>query len=227
MTVVTDRLPDTQAPVAPAPSPAPAPESALRFFFAALSTAFTVMIVVVACVALVLAVATRLGTRGQYTVFGRPVLIVLSGSMAPTIHTGDLIVDHPVSADAAQHLKVGQIVTFRDTPGSQTVITHRIVGLVNHDGQVEYVTKGDMNNAPDAMPRQASQVIGVFDRAIPRGGYILDSLHRPWVAGLILVSLWFWFVAGWLFNVARKMDGVTADREPAASATGETEAGTP
>ena len=194
--------------------------SAFRYFLDVLSTIVTVIVVMVAATAIVLAVATRLspaGQYGQYRVFGHPVMIVLSGSMSPAIKTGDLIVDNPVSAAQAQQLHVGQIITFRDSPTSRTVITHRIFAITHVDGSVAYITKGDANNAPDATPRPAADVLGTFSSAIPRGGYILDSLHQPLVLGLLLASPILWFIAGPLFKAAREMDE-KASQEPATSA---------
>lgn len=88
-----------------------------------------------------------------------------------------------------------------------------------------YVTKGDANNAPDSPLRPALDVIGVFWFAIPRGGYILGAVHRPLVLGLLLTSPVLWFLAGPLWQLARRIDEPTG-RKPAESA-GEGKGGTP
>ena len=142
------------------PTPALA-HPAWRYFTGVLTTATTVLIVVVACIAIVVAAATHFSaTKGQYTVFGHPVMVVLSGSMTPVIRTGDLVIDNPVTAEGASNLHVGQIISFRSAPGSSTIFTHRIVGVTTTGGTVSYITKGDANNAPDADPRPAKYVIG-------------------------------------------------------------------
>src|SRR5689334_4875222 len=82
-----------------------------------------------AVLATVIAIATHLSRDGQYTAFGHPVMSVLSGSMAPVIRTGDLIVDNPVTPAQASSLQPGQIISVREAPGSQSIITHRIVGV--------------------------------------------------------------------------------------------------
>ena len=138
-----------------------------------IGTAVAVLVVMVACVVMVVAVATRLSSKQQYTAFWHPIMVVLSGSMTPAIDTGDLIFDDPISAAGATKLHVGQIITFHDTPGSTTIITHRIVKVVHQGGDVLYETKGDANNAPDATLRESSQVIGTYVTKIPRGGYFL------------------------------------------------------
>jgi hypothetical protein len=62
-------------------------------------------------------------------------------------------------------------------------------------------------------------VLGTFAYAIPRGGYLLNSMHRPMVLGLLLISPILWFIAGPLFKAARKMDEQEG-REPVAPAGG-------
>ena len=180
--------------------------SAWRWYLRALSTVAITGVCVIAALAIVIAIATRMSPRGQYVVFGHPVMTVLSGSMTPVIRTGDLIVEDPVTAAEAEHLHVGQIISVRFAPGSQSVITHRIVAVQMRHGVVSYITKGDANNAADFTPRPASDVIGVFRFAIPRGGYVIADLHRPIVLGLLLASPLLWLLAGSLIRFGRRPD---------------------
>jgi signal peptidase I len=166
------------------------------------STVVTVLVSVVAALAIVLSVASRMSPGGQAMVFGHPVMSMLSGSMTGTINTGDLFVDDQLSAAQARDLHVGQVITFREQPGSTTLITHRIVAVKTIDGTVNYITKGDANNAADATPRPASDVVGLFSFAIPRGGYVLAALRQPKVLGLLIASVVLFFLAGSLFSVA-------------------------
>ena len=165
-----------------------------------------VVLSVAAVLATVIAIATHFSRNGEYTAFGHPVMTVLSGSMTPVIRTGDLIIDNPVTPAQATSLHPGQIISVREAPGSQSVITHRIVAVKVTHGTVSYVTKGDANNAPDSTPRPASDVVGVFRFAVPRGGYVLAALHRPLVLGLLLASPVLLLLAGPLFQLARRMD---------------------
>ncbi len=177
--------------------------SAWRWYLRVLSTVATTGVCVIAALAIVTAIATRMSPRGQYVVFGHPVMTVLSGSMAPVIRTGDLIVDDPVTAAQAEHLHAGQIISVRFAPGSQSLITHRIVAVQTRHGVVSYITRGDANNAADFTPRPTSDVIGVFRFAIPRGGYVLADLQRPIVLGLLLASPLLWLLAGPLIRFGR------------------------
>ena len=200
--------------------PAPARRSGWQKAGDVLGTLVAVAIVMVASVVLVVAIATRFSKDQQYTAFGHPILVVISGSMSPAIDTGDLIFDNGVSGAAANRLHKGQIITFADAPGSKTIITHRIVKVVRQNGNVFYRTKGDANNAPDATLRPASTVIGTYAGRIPRGGYFLANLHKPIVLLLFLLAPILWFVAEPLRRWARVED----DKDPSqGDGTGEGE----
>jgi len=166
------------------------------------STVVTVLVSVLAALAIVIAVAGRMSGNGQAMVFGHPVLSMISGSMTGTISTGDLFVDDQLTAAQAQDLHAGQVITFREQPGSTTLITHRIVAVRTIGGTVAYITKGDANNAADATPRPASDVVGLFRFAIPRGAYVLAALRQPKVIAMLLGSVVLFFLAGSLFSAA-------------------------
>src|SRR5579863_1852751 len=167
-----------------------------------LSTVVTVLVSMVAALAIVIAVAGRMSGNGQAMVFGHPVISMISGSMTGTINTGDLFVDDRLTAAQAQDLHAGQVITFREQPGSTTLITHRIVAVETIGGAVNYVTKGDANNAADATPRPASDVVGLYRFSIPRGAYVLAALRQPKVIGMLLGSVVLFFLAGSLFSAA-------------------------
>jgi len=169
-----------------------------------LSAVITVLIAVTAGFAAMAAVATNISGQNKHAAFGHPVLIVLSGSMSPVIRTGDLIIDDAITAQQARHLHAGQVISFRAAPGSTVVITHRIIGQRIIRGAVNYITKGDANNSPDAALRPASDVIGVFRLSIRRGGYIVNALHHPVVLVMLLASVLLWLIAGTLRRKARR-----------------------
>jgi signal peptidase I len=179
------------------------------------AAAGTVLAGAIASLAVLLAVVSHLSPAGQYTLFGHPVMTVLSGSMTPVFRTGDMIIDNPVTAAQASHLQPGQIASFREAPGSTSVITHRIIAVKVTGSTVSYVTKGDANNAADDTLRPASDVIGVFSTDIPRAGYILADLHRPLTDGLLLASLALAFTAGPLLRYARRTDLAEPAADPA------------
>lgn len=91
---------------------------------------------------------------------GHAPMIVLSDSMYPEIKSGDLIVIQ--NADP-EDVSVGDTISFFD-PQSKTnsVVTHRVVEIVEQDGELAFRTKGDANNAVDLSLVPASKLIGTW-----------------------------------------------------------------
>jgi signal peptidase len=84
-------------------------------------------------------------------------LVVRSGSMEPTIHTGSMVL---VKRIDASEIKVGDIVAV-ERP-DHTRVTHRVLALQPKGGTVELTLKGDANEDPDPVPvtvRQAERLI--------------------------------------------------------------------
>lgn len=176
-----------------------------RRVWRSLGAAVTVAAVMVATVAVVVAIASHLSPKGQYTVFGHPVMSMLSGSMSPVIKTGDLIYDDRISISQAQHLHVGEIISFRASPDK--IFTHRIHALEKVNGAIEYQTKGDANNAPDQPLVAPSQIVGLYNGKVPYGGYVLNALHKPISLALLLAAPFLWFLSAWFASLAADAEG--------------------
>ena len=131
-------------------------------------------------------------------IFGYKPMIVLSGSMETSIYTGDLVFVKIVDTDTFQ---VGDIVAFRNE--KNTVTTHRIIEIVNENGQKYFRTKGDANNAEDANLVSMDDVEGIYTFRIAGLGNFLMFMKEP--IGLILVLLVI-LVVGllWLYLVNKK-----------------------
>jgi signal peptidase len=155
-------------------------------------------------------------------------LAVLSGSMEPTLHTGSLVVVKP-----ADHYKVGDIITFQqastDTSTNGT-ITHRIVNTQKVNGTDVFQTKGDANNAPDALPVSPGNIVGKERVTIPYLGYILEFLHNP-IGLIVLVIIPSTLIIGEELRKIRqevaKMKEAKAAQKAAASTEPEPEVTTP
>lgn len=110
-------------------------------------------------------------------------LIVQSGSMEPSIHTGSVVVVKPVS-----EYVVGDIITFHNQDSSKETTTHRIFGIQEDDqGNPVYVTKGDANDAPDGRYAYAPYVIGKVFFSIPLIGYLVAFAKT--LPGLIMLII--------------------------------------
>jgi signal peptidase len=131
-----------------------------------------------------LAIGIALATAAPY-VFGERSFTVLSGSMEPTIHTGDVVVVRPIKPVEA---RVGDVVTFQDPNDSRRLITHRLRKARVRDGVAQMVTKGDANNTPERWSVPADGRIGQVRYRIPYLGHALAAAHgRGAIFLLILV----------------------------------------
>ncbi len=184
---------------------------AWKYFRKVFSTTIGAALMAVAALVLVLSFATHETSAGDYQAFGHPVMSMLSGSMSPVIPTGSLVVDQAVSPTQAQNLHVGQIISFRIAADSPVVITHRIIEVEHTAHGVFYVTKGDANSSIDSPARPAANVFGVVSYTVPKGGYVLNAVHRP--AVIVMFSLSF----GPLIRWVRRGDA-SSDRTPEVTA---------
>ena len=108
------------------------------------------------------------------SVFGWKPFMVLSGSMKDTIMPGDLILTKEIDA---LELKEGDVISFRTN--KYTVITHRIINIVDEEGERKYYTKGDNNDATDRDPVCNDQIEGIYRYRIPKLGEIALNLQKP------------------------------------------------
>jgi len=66
--------------------------------------------------------------------------IVLSGSMEPTISTGDLVLTKEV---APEQINIGDIITFRVE--GNTMVTHRVTDIVRENNSISFLTIPTLN----------------------------------------------------------------------------------
>lgn len=114
------------------------------------------------------ALLTALGTLALLTVapvaLGWQPSVVTSGSMAPAIRTGDVVLTSPVGARDAATLPAGSVVLVRDPSRPGGYLLHRLVAR-NPDGTLK--TKGDANLSADRAPVSADHLRGVGRLRIP------------------------------------------------------------
>jgi signal peptidase len=121
------------------------------------------------------AVALGLATVGPMVLGWRP-FAVLSGSMAPTLRTGDEIVVRPV---APRDLRVGDIVTFNDASRDNALVTHRVRSMRVVGANVQVVTRGDANTGSEHWSIPAGGRVGRLAYRIPKLGYVTGAAGTP------------------------------------------------
>lgn len=109
-------------------------------------------------------------------------LIVLTDSMLPEISSGDLIICNTLEPEEVQ---VGDVISFFDPMGSGTaVVTHRVLEIVEEEGELSWRTKGDNNNAEDQVLVPEKNLVGIYRSRIPALGNV--AMFMQTTPGLIL-----------------------------------------
>jgi signal peptidase len=114
--------------------------------------------------------------------------IVLTGSMAPAISVGDVIITAPITRKAPQIDDVIAYQAKRFNGENVAVFSHRII-----DGDIEngFIVKGDANKSPDPQKPTAEDILGVVVFVIPFIGNLLTPkalfLLLPCAFGLWLI----------------------------------------
>ena len=117
---------------------------------------------------------------------GATVVVLETGSMAPSMPQGTAAVVVPVAAD---QLRVGDVVTVRRDDASPFV-THRVVDIapVEDDPQRRSLTlQGDANTTPDLFPSEVEQALRTT-YSVPNGAQVARVVQAPaFRAAVVLV----------------------------------------
>jgi signal peptidase len=105
--------------------------------------------------------------------FGYHSFAVLSGSMEPTISTGDVVVVKTISPLDA---KVGDVVSFRDPENAARLLSHRVTEMHVGPQGVAFVTKGDANTGVEHWQVAANGTIGKVEYHVPKLGYLTNRI---------------------------------------------------
>jgi signal peptidase I len=128
--------------------------------------AATVVIIVLVAATAVLAVLPRL--------VGGAAMTVLTGSMAPDLPVGSVVLVRRV--DPAT-LRVGDVATYRQAGGSN-LVTHRIVAIDLTSRPITFTFQGDRNPVPDPQPVPATAIRGKVWFDVPYLGSLRERLGR-------------------------------------------------
>ena len=127
-------------------------------------------------------------------------MVVLSGSMQPQINAGDVVISKSVKP---KNIKVGEIITYKDRHNS--LITHRVVAIIEKKEAPVFITKGDANNVVDQSPVYPAQIVGVKTLRIPYGGYIANFIKSKTGFSLIIILPTIFLLCGELKNILLKI----------------------
>jgi len=127
-------------------------------------------------------IRTRSNPSKITNVLGFTPMSVLSGSMRPMLQPGDMIITRrPIAED----IKIGDVITYR--VGSDTLVTHRVIDIINENNELKFQTQGDANNTSDRGLISAQEIVGTYVFKISKGGYIANFTRSP--LGFILIII--------------------------------------
>jgi signal peptidase I len=113
-------------------------------------------------------------------------LVVKSGSMEPTIHTGAMVLVREIPAS---EIRVGDVVAVERA--DHTRVTHRVVSVEHQGFTASLVLKGDANEDPDTDPvvvARAGRMVGTLP-VLGRVGGFLSSARGGFVLGCLFAGV--------------------------------------
>jgi signal peptidase I len=130
--------------------------------------------------ALVSLVALAVGVGAVVAFTDRSAFVVVSGSMSPALHTGDLVIVEPAGPEA---YRPGDVITYREAARGR--ITHRVIARTPSG---DYVTRGDANRVADTDPVPPTAVEGRVRWVVPQAGRPLLWADQG-AAGLVRLAI--------------------------------------
>ena len=110
--------------------------------------------------------------ENNISILGFRQYVVATGSMEPEYNIGDVII---IREKPEEKIKIGDIINYTSENGIDT-ITHRVVDIIEKDGQNYYKTKGDNNNSVDPELVKYSQVKGKLVFKISKLGTVITKM---------------------------------------------------
>ncbi|MBQ7140905.1 MAG: signal peptidase I [Bacilli bacterium] len=102
------------------------------------------------------------------SLWGYKPLVVISGSMEPTLKVGGILYYEKIDID---EFNEGDILVYQT---KDHIISHRIVDIIEDD----FITKGDKNNSVDNNLVNINQILGKGTNwSIPLIGYYADYIY--------------------------------------------------
>lgn len=147
-----------------------------------LGTLFCVILIPILIVNMTLIIKSFTNKDEVPSLGGKFPLIVLTDSMREEIKGGDLIICDVIDAE---DVKVKDIISFFDPEGNGTsIVTHRVIEIIEKDGSLMFRTKGDNNNVEDKELVSAENLVGIYRMRIPGAGNV--AMFMQSTAGLIV-----------------------------------------
>lgn len=151
-------------------------------FLTILGTVMCIILIPVLIINITLIIKSYTHSDEVPSVGGYVPLIVLTDSMVPEIYSGDLIICHTAEPE---EIKTGDVIAFFDPAGNgSSIVTHRVIEVLNENNEIEFRTQGDNNNTEDKLPVPADSLVGIYQTRIAGLGNVAMFMQSS--TGLIV-----------------------------------------
>ena len=107
--------------------------------------------------------------------FKMQALVIATGSMAPDINVGDVVIVNKRTPEERKNFKEGQVIAYRK---ENIIICHRIIKVLKSGDNIFYETKGDNNTSFDELLISDEDVIGIVTHKVKYIGYPTVILNK-------------------------------------------------
>ena len=107
--------------------------------------------------------------------FKMQALVIATGSMAPDINVGDVVIVNKRTPEERKNFKEGQVIAYRK---DNIIICHRIIKVLKSGDNIFYETKGDNNTSFDELLISDEDVIGIVTHKVKYIGYPTVILNK-------------------------------------------------
>ena len=114
----------------------------------------------------------QVATQGYVSFFGYSMFRVVTPSMEPEIPVGTFIISQKVNIE---DIREGDIVSFvsKESYLHGSVVTHRVAGIKESNGELCLITRGDANNSVDAYYVTRENLVGKMTFNSEKDGFLV------------------------------------------------------
>ena len=105
--------------------------------------------------------------------FGIKPFVVITGSMEPVISGGDLVMTKTIHPAA---VRPNDIISYKS---GNSIITHRVIEIIEQNDEIVFITKGDANNSADEVSVKFAQVESIYLFRIKKLGNLAMFMQTP------------------------------------------------
>ena len=150
--------------------------------FTVVGTVLCIILIPILLINLTLIIKSYINKEAVPSIGGHLPMIVLTDSMDPYIKSGDLIICQTASAE---DIRENDVISFFDPAGNgKSVVTHRVIEVVEQSDGLFFRTKGDNNNTEDKDLVPAENLVGLYKSRIAGAGNI--AMFMQSTSGLII-----------------------------------------